>query len=852
MRAADTTSAGARRLVLVEGEPGIGKTRLVREACREFTAAGLLVLGGRCDEEPLHGLQPFAEAVGRLAAVDGDRLARAAPADVAALAGLVPELAPFAKPALAVDADAYRYMLFRGVSRLLDPNLIGRDLVLVLDDLQWATPPTLRLLAHVMRDDDHGGVLVVATVRDTEPNEDLASLTADLYREHRVERIALTGLDPDDVGLLVAARSTGAREDDVFAKTEGNPFYVEELVRHLDESGGSFGTDSVPDSVRDTIARRLLRLPDEARRLLGIAAVSGAEFQLPTLARAADADVDAVDDALEFAVRARVVAEHPNRVGTYGFSHALIQTVLRDGLGAARQARVHRRLGEALAATGGDEGEIARHLLAAAADGSDPRPGVEAARRAAARAIARYTYDDAVALLQTAMGVLDAHGASGDPLSCRVAIALAVALRNSGVYPEREALLETAWQHASRARRRRAAGRHRDRGLLARQQSARTVAGAVEQVRVRLGDETRGALLLAAIRAAVLAGTPGDDARQLAEWALARADSFGPMERHMVLMHATIVLGASSPIERIVELARGARDAAREAGNTFELVSALSVLRLAQLGAGDLATSDEVARSYEELVRSVRIPRYMAGVEQRRADAGAARGSLRGGGGARERGVRAAAHRRIPRGPRGAVVRDLLRARPFRRDPTGSRGVVGAVRPTGVEDRAGHTARRGRRPRRRARRDRARARGRAFDVAPPDDLFFLCVAAAATTIVALGDDEHATELFELLAPHASRVVVAASGALCWGSVHRFLGPLAALTGNVERASVHFEAAMAVHERLGARPFLARDRLAVRHDAARGRRRREAVSDALDRTGRALARELGMRHLVDRS
>jgi predicted ATPase len=271
----------------------------------------------------------------------------------------------------------------------------------VLDDLQWAPPSTLQLLAHVVRDGERGGLLVVATVRDTEPNEDLAMLTADLRRERRVERVSLGGLDSDDVVRLVAARSADAHADDMFAKTEGNPFYVEELVRHLDESGGRLDGDAVPESVRDTIARRLLRLPDESRRLLGIAAVCGAEFRLATLARAAEVAVDVVDDTLELATRTGVIAEHPANVGEYNFSHALIQTVLRDGLGSARQARVHRRIGEALIETGGDDGEIARHLLAAASDGSDPVPGARAALRAARDAVRRYTYDDAIAVLRS-------------------------------------------------------------------------------------------------------------------------------------------------------------------------------------------------------------------------------------------------------------------------------------------------------------------------------------------------------------------------------------------------------------------------------------------------------------------
>jgi len=578
--------------------------------------------------------------------------------------------------------------------------------------------------------------------------------------------------------------------------------------------------------------------------------VCGAEFRLQTLARAAEAPVEEVDDALVLAARAGVVAEHPSSVGTYGFSHALIQTVLRDGLGAARQARVHRRIGEALLVTGGDEAEIARHLLAAAADGSDPQPGVEAAQRAAARAVERYTYDDAIALLRSALLVLDSHGLAETPAACRVAIQLAVALRNSGMYPERETLLEAAWEHASELG---------DVALLADiviegcsldNSPLPPWPARVEQMRGVLAGDTRGALLLAAIQAAMLAGEPGDTARELAEWALARADSFGPRERYFVLLHATMALGASSPIERVVDLARRSREAATEAGNAFELVTALSVLRLAHLGAGDLSASDEVARAYEELVHAVRIPRYMAGVEQRRA----MRALLAG----RFAEAEAHANEAYALQPTDEYLEGLavqLFAICF------EQGRFGEIRPaveawsaeydrpawkiglaTLLAEAGDHEA--------------ARAvltpvlLAGLTKVVPVDDLFFLCAAAAATTIVVLGEPEYASELYEVLAPHASRVIVAGSGALCWGSVHRFLGPLAALLGNGDRASMHFEAAMAVHERLGARPFLARDRLAyaamLRTHGGDAKR-----IEVLHRTGRALARELGMRHLVDR-
>jgi hypothetical protein len=116
--------------------------------------------------------------------------------------------------------------------------------------------------------------------------------------------------------------------------------------------------------------------------------------------------------------------------------------------------------------------------------------------------------------------------------------------------------------------------------------------------------------------------------------------------------------------------------------------------------------------------------------------------------------------------------------------------------------------------------------------------------------VQLGEPRYAADLYDLLAPHASRVIVTAQGALCWGSIHRFLGPLCALMSHPDRAAVHFEAAMAVHERLGARPFLARDRLAFA-TMIRDTGGDSARIEHLERTGLALARELGMRTLTAR-
>ena len=310
-------------------------------------------------------------------------------------------------------------------------------------------------------------------------------------------------------------------------------------------------------------------------------------------------------------------------------------------------------------------------------------------------------------------------------------------------------------------------------------------------------------------------------------------------------------LGACSPIERVVDLTRGALDAARESGTAFEIVDALSILRLTYMAAGDLARSDAAAHEYEEMVQAIRIPRYMAGVEQRRAIARRCLPAV-------------SSRRRRTRTRRTCCNRSTSTSKGSRRRC--SRSATSKVASTRSGPRSREWAIQYDRPAWKfgyatllalqGEHDSARAvvtpmlEAGIAAVVPHDDLYFLCIAAAATTLVEIGDPTYAGALFDVLAPHTSRVIVAGSGALCWGSIHRFLGPLAALLGNTDRAIVHFEAAMAVHERLGARPFLARDRLAYA-DLLRGAGGDSVRIETLQRTGLALARELGMRQVVAR-
>lgn len=838
-------AGGERRLLVVAGEPGIGKTRLVREAGPELSGDGALVLGGRCAEDPVHVLEAFAEALGRLARADPTRFVGS---DAAVLAGLVPELAIVADRAPPVDPDAQRYLLFRAVASALDSHALGAPVVLVLDDVQWAPPPTLQLLSHLLRDDERGALLVVATLRDTEPSVELAALIADLRRERRLERVRLEGLDAADVGQLARARGSDTAIEVIIEMTEGNPFYVEELVLHVAESDGALTPESVPESVRDTIARRLLRLPDAVRRLLGVAAVAGLQFDLDVVAEAGDVLVGDADDALAVAARIGVVGEHSRRVGSYTFSHALIRTVLRDGLGAARQARIHRRLGEVIVDRHPDRlAEIAHHLLAAAADGSDPVPGVRCAREASRQATARYAYDDAVAVLELAR---DRLPTAADPaLHCELLVDLIDAVYRTGYrYGELPDLIRDAYAIAIDLD---------DPSLIAHvliESFSATFApldewaAHVEEMIDRLDEAAPARIMLTAMLARHWSSRPGERGRRLGEWALARCDALDPGDRQLAIEYLQEAVVPWSPPERMLELAVASHGAALASGDARRLVSALNLSRQALLSAGDLAGSDEVGREYEAIVESLEQPRHLAGAQQRRA----MRALLAG----RFAEAEVHAEETLAIQPTDEFLEGVavqLFAIRF------EQGRLDEMRPM-VEawaeqyDRAAWSIGYGVLLAEIGDIDGARAALRPhvtahFADVPRDELWFLSLAAAATVADLLRDTEVAEILYELLSPHASRVIVAGQGALCWGSVHRRLAPLAVLLGATEPASMHFESAMSIHERLGAQPFLARDRLGY------ARLLRDTDGDemrvrALARTGLAIARELGMRALVD--
>ena len=405
-----TALGGGTRAALIAGEPGVGKTRLAGEWSRQAYEHGAVVLYGRCDEDLGAPYQPFAESLRSLVPCVGTNRLRGL-RGVEALLSLVPGLTDVV-PDLAMptraDPDTERYAFFDAVVALLETASKEVPVVLVLDDLHWAAKPTLLLLRHLLRFGENARLQIVGTYRSTDLDRShpLAAMLADLHRDGTSSRINLSGLDEGDVTAYVAKAGYDDEElgRALASVTGGNPFFLIEALRHVDESGGVWDPSTLPQGVREAVSRRLSRLPNETNKALAAAAVVGSRFALDLVERVVGDDlVDAFDEA----AKAGIVIEEPG--GYYRFNHAIVRQSLLAELPSVRRMRLHQRIATTLEAEpGGDEllAELAHHYFECAWAGNAAK-AVEYCRRAADQAMTRLAYEGAADLYGHALHAMD-------------------------------------------------------------------------------------------------------------------------------------------------------------------------------------------------------------------------------------------------------------------------------------------------------------------------------------------------------------------------------------------------------------------------------------------------------------
>jgi hypothetical protein len=395
-------------VVLVGGEPGAGKSRLVREFASDASAAGALVLYGACDAVVRMPYEPFVEALDQLArSIEPEELRAAAGTTAGELTRLLPDLtARIGELPLppAADPDTGRHRLHTAVTDVLRGIGRRRPVLLIVEDAHWADAPTLLLLRHLARTAGDARVLLLATFRDTpaELPPELAEALADLRRAEDVVRLRLDGLSDAEVGDFVRIAADGTVGSPALTRTMseltgGNAFLICELWRDLLETGAvrldggmiaftrppaEVGT---PQSVREVVSQRLARLEPRTSDVLELMATAGPEFELAIVRQAAGLGEPELIAVLDDAVRSGIVEELPGGRLAYRFSHELVRRALYDRLSTLRRAELHLRVGEALESAPGRSGrvlaDLAHHFASAAAHGPSSTTCSPRARR---------------------------------------------------------------------------------------------------------------------------------------------------------------------------------------------------------------------------------------------------------------------------------------------------------------------------------------------------------------------------------------------------------------------------------------------------------------------------------------
>src|SRR4051812_40425736 len=817
-----------RRVVLLGGEAGSGKSRLVRELAGRAASEDVLVLYGACDAVVRSPYGPFVEALDHLErTVDADELRAALGPTGGELARLLPDLPARVGglPApVAADPDTERHRLHTAVADLLTGISHGRPVLLVIEDGHWADTPTLLLMRFLTRAAGRARLLLLATFRDAEVDlpPTLVEALADLRRSDDVVRLRLTGLSGEEITEFVR-HAAGAEPPAELAQTiaeltGGNAFLVCELWRTLIETGAVELTDGTlrltrsltdlgtPESVREVVSERLARLAPGTGALLELAATAGGEFELDVMRRAGGVDDAELLAHLDEAVRSGVIEELRSRTLAYRFAHELVRRALYDRLSGVRRAELHLRVGEALERAAPSSGralaDLAHHFAAAAPLGG-PRRGVEYNVLAARAATSALAFEEAAARLRIALQL----EIQRTQRRAEILLELGTAAHRAGKAPDAQEAFRSAAQIA------RELG---DSGLLARAAIGyedacwrpgipdREAVGLLEEATAALGDE-HGELrvgLLSGLaraldfegdheRAAVVRARAVDMARRL--------DDRGGLAT--LLTRAFWSRGTHTHEEMLAMLAE-AVEIADELGNTEIRAEAMSWRVPTFVGLGDFDAARRQMAALQEMAERSAQPfmlhiaaHYEAAIalcdgRLEAADRLARRSrdwsrlltgrDASGVYGMQMFGIRREQGRLAELAP---VIR-MLAGQP--RGPWRP-GLVAVLVELGMEAEA--------------RRELGRVAAEGLD-SLRESLWLASLAFLTDACTALRDRATAELLYPELAPLAGTNVVIGQLVLCHGAADRYLGMLAATLGEWDRAEAHFTRAAVLNRRAG--------------------------------------------------
>jgi DNA-binding SARP family transcriptional activator/tetratricopeptide (TPR) repeat protein len=850
--------AGRGRLFLLVGEAGIGKSRLADEFASRAKENGFHVLWGRCWEAGgAPAYWPWVQSLRTYLRAREPEAFRIELRDQAAqLAQLLPELRelyPDLPPLPKLDPDSARFRLFESVATFLRRAGRRGELLLVLDDLHAADEPSLLLLRFLAGELAEIPVVVVGTYReeDAAADEPILDSLSELRRLPS-RHIRLGGLAIEHVASYIERAtdvSAPARlVEAIHTETEGNPLFVGEVVRllasegRLTETPGPGWRLQVPAGLHEVIVRRLRGLSKDCRRLLTLASVLGREFDLEALEQVADATEDELLEVLDEAFAGRVLTEVPGATGRVRFSHARVREALYDDMSSARRAQLHGRIGEALEKLYGADpephlAELAHHFFLAGPRG-DVDKTIEYTRRAGDRAVKLLAYEEAIRHYEMASRALERRPRTDESEKGELLLALGDAQARAGDTPASKQSLRAAAELP---------GADDRPEQLAR---AALVYGGRFMWDASRGDDYRVSLLERALAVlpetdsklrvmllARLAGGPLRDIRFPPERRAALSEEALEMARRIddpaTLAYALngYMIGHFSPdrLRELLQVATELVQVATEVGDKEREVDGHEFRLGISIELGDIEEAKREVQAMAKLAEELRQPAHawfvsvyttlLALLEGRFAEAeGLIADTHRAGERAQawEAGLSHALQLFTLRREQGRLeeMQELV-ARSADQYPTyPAWSCVQAL----MEAELGREAE--------ARETFERLAADDFAVLPFDEEWIVCLTFLAEMARSLRDTQRAATLYGLLLPYADRVALSYPD-VSTGSVSRYLGVLAATIGRPEDAASHFEDALAMNSRIGARPWVAH----TQHDYARTLIDRDAPGDA---------------------
>lgn len=416
---------GSSQIFVVSGEPGIGKTRFVRELIANATLTGGRCLVGECFSEGGAPYQPLApmirESLGEKSKNKVD-LPGYVLSDLIKITPGLEGLQDGFTFRQSLDAGTEQQHIFESVFAWVDALARQSPLLLFFDDIHWADSASLLLIHHLAHRLEHQRVMMVLAYREIElRDDDLANhILHELLRGHLATRVKLTRFDANQTGEMIATmlNPQGPVDPDlveaIYHETEGNPFFVEEVCKALIEEGflcyqnsrwESPGVQeiSIPQSVRLTVQSRLTRLSNDAQDLLRLAAVIGREFEFDILVRASEMSEERIVECLEAAEKAQIIRETKkggSEQVTFAFEHALIPATLREEISGLRRGRYHRRVAEAVEAIHPEDYETLSYHYE---ECGDAEKAFENYRKAGSRALSIYANQEALQYFEKAL-----------------------------------------------------------------------------------------------------------------------------------------------------------------------------------------------------------------------------------------------------------------------------------------------------------------------------------------------------------------------------------------------------------------------------------------------------------------